>query len=118
MYIRIEFENLESKETDETMQTFLGSPSGTCLSSSNSFMILPQQLREKRPSPIVFWYLDINILNQYYTGVLNALSHLKSYKGVKSIDILDVKDVDHSSLSKEEFIAFSDSFSKYIDRIF
>ena len=40
---------------------------------------------------MVFWYLDIDILNKYYYGVMNCLNGLLKYPGVGSVDILPIE---------------------------
>lgn len=87
MIIRIVFENINSAETIETMQELTGSPSGTCLSSSNSIMM---QYAKNCQYMNDFWYLDVNILNKYYGGVRACLNSLSTYSGVKSVDVVPV----------------------------
>jgi hypothetical protein len=100
--IRINFENLDSKETNETLETFFGSPSGTCLSSTNAFQISSDEIEEKTKGFASFWSLDIDILNKHYYGV-SSLTHLNTYSGVKSVDILTIKvlSLDYSILQKQ-----------------
>lgn len=87
MIIRIVFENINSAETIETMQELTGSPSGTCLSSSNSIMM---QYAKTCQYMNYFWYLDVNILNKYYGGVRACLNSLSTYSGVKSVDVVSL----------------------------
>lgn len=85
MIIRIVFENINSAETIETMQILTGSPSGTCLSSSNSIML---QYVKDYQFMRDFWYLDVNVLNKHYGGVRACLNSLSTFSGVKSVDVV------------------------------
>jgi len=91
MYIRIEFKDVESDKTKETQFLFLGSPSGTCLSSSNARMLSSKEIREAVGNSVVFWYLDVDILNKYYFGVISSLNDLTRYPGVSRVDILPIE---------------------------
>ena len=80
MIIRIEFKDLLSEDTLETRQQFFGSPSGTCLTSTNAHPI------DAAPNnPVVFWYLDNDIIAKYYNGWWSCKDHLESFPGVKSV---------------------------------
>jgi len=91
MYIRIEFDDIENYKTKETLQLFLGIPNGTCLSSLNSHMISSKEIREVVGISVIFWYLDIDILNKHYGGVIYCLNELLEYQGVCRIDILPIE---------------------------
>jgi hypothetical protein len=84
MYIRFKFDNIESDETKKTMQLFLGIPNGMFLSSSHAHMVYSN-------GPVFFWYIDVNILNVHYGGVINCLNKLLEYPGVCSADILPIE---------------------------
>jgi hypothetical protein len=85
MFIRIEFENIDSPETEQTQFEFMSSPNGTCLTSSHAHPI------SAKNKSVVFWYLDVNILNRSYGGVMECFKHLLNFSGVKRIDILPVE---------------------------
>jgi len=91
MYIRIKFEDIESDKTKETQELFFSSPNGTFLRSSNAYMVSSKEIQEIVDYSVVFWYLDINILNKYYGGVMDCLNGLLKYPGVGSVDILPIK---------------------------
>jgi hypothetical protein len=91
MYIRIEFKNIDTEETRNTMELLYGSPNGTCLCSRHSLTIMPKEVREKKGLSVGFWYLDADVLNTYYGGCINALYHLRKYPGVASVNILPIK---------------------------
>lgn len=98
MYIRIEFENLESTETQNTMMDFGGSPSGTCLSSTNGWSLTTSAVQAANPA-LYFWHLDEEILNKHYGGMESALNHLRGYAGVRSITVLPFdRPYDHSAV--------------------
>ena len=100
MYIRIEFENVESDKTKETQCIFLGNPSGTCLTSSNAYRLSSKELQEIVGNSVVFWYLDIDILNTHYFGVISSLNDLKKYPGVCRVDVLPIEGNFNSSIGK------------------
>ena len=64
MYIRIEFKDIESDKTIETQELFFGDPNGMFLTSSKAQMVSPKEIREIVGCSVVFWYLDIDILNK------------------------------------------------------
>ena len=88
MYIRIKFEDIESDKTKETLGLFFSSPNGMFLTSSNSHSIGATQLFDYS---VVFWYLDINILNKHHGGVMKCLNGLLKYPGVGSVDVLPIE---------------------------
>ena len=55
MYIRIEFNDIDSPKTKETQQIFFSSPNGMFLSSLNAHMISSKELRELFSNTVVFW---------------------------------------------------------------
>ena len=91
MYIRIEFENIENYSTKKTRQLFFSCPNGMFLTSSNSYLISSNEIREAGKDSVVFWYLDIEILHKYYGGVKKCLDELREYQGVRRVDILPVE---------------------------
>ena len=91
MYIRIEFEDVESNKTKETQYLFFGSPNGMFLTSSNAHMLSSKEMREAVGYSVVFWHLDIDILNKHYGGVLKCLNGLLTYPGVCRVDILPIE---------------------------
>ncbi len=114
MIIRIEFTNCESKETDDTMQTFYGSPSGTCLTSTNACLLRSPKTYKEKGHSVGFWYLDIDILNKHYYGVLSALSELLQYPGVAKVDILPFERQVHG-ISEEEHYDLLSALEAYKD---
>jgi len=91
MYIRIEFEDIESDKTKETQQLFAGIPNGMFLSSTNAHAISSKEILDEVGNSVVFWHLDVEILNRHYGGVMNCLHSLLQYHGVGRIDILPVE---------------------------
>ena len=91
MYIRIEFEDIESYNTKKTRQLFFSCPNGMFLTSSKSYLISSNEIREAGKESVVFWYLDTDILQKYYGGVKKCLDELREYQGVRRVDILPVK---------------------------
>ena len=53
------------------------------LTSLHAQMISSKEIREIVGVSVVFWYLDIEILNIHYSGVMNCLNQLLQYPGVK-----------------------------------
>lgn len=104
MYIRIEFKDVESEKTKETQELFFGSPNGMFLTSKNAQMIYPQKLREIVGYSVVFWYLDVNILNIYYNGAIHCLNGLQQYPGVKCVDILPIEGYQHCNHKYDDLI--------------
>ncbi len=113
MYIRVEFEDLTNDKTNATMQQLYGSPSGTCLCSMNSINMTSKKVRDAKNLSVGFWYLDVNILNKHYFGVLSALSHIKSYYGVKSVDVIPINST--RPVSEEEWNQIQKELEKYMD---
>jgi hypothetical protein len=91
MYIRIEFENIDSHNTKKTRQLFFSCPNGMFLSSSKAYLISSNEIREAGRESVVFWYLDTDILHKYYNGVMKCLDELREYQGVRRVDILPVE---------------------------
>ncbi len=91
MYIRIEFEDVESIKTKETQNLFFGSPNGMFLTSSNAHMLSSKEIREVVGKSVVFWHLDVDILNKHYGGVLKCLNGLLQYPGVGRVDVLPIE---------------------------
>jgi hypothetical protein len=91
MYIRIKFEDIESDKTKETQELLFCSPNGTFLTSSKAHMVTSKEIQEIVGYSVVFWYLDINILNKHYYGVMDCLNGLLKYPGVGSVDILPIE---------------------------
>ena len=91
MYIRIEFENTDSHATKKTRQLFFSCPNGMFLTSSKSYLISSNEIREASKESVVFWYLDTDILQKYYGGVKKCLDELRDYQGVRRVDILPVE---------------------------
>ncbi len=91
MYIRIEFENIESDETKETKCKLFSIPNGTCLTSTNSCRIYSKEIGDIDRGSVAFWYLDVDILNKHYFGVMSNLNTLAKYPGVSRVDILPIE---------------------------
>jgi hypothetical protein len=90
MYIRIEFEDVGSAKTKETQELFFGIPNGMFLTSSNAHMLSSKEIRDAVGHSVVFWHLDVDILNKHYCGVMNCLNGLVKYSGVRRVDILPI----------------------------
>lgn len=104
MYIRIDFENLESEETGDTLMLLTGSPSGTCLSSTNAF-----QVCRTYDGRSYYWYLDDDVISKHYHGVASGVfDHLGSYPGVKSVNLLLVNPLPNPPRTAEDFDNLSD----------
>ncbi len=88
MYIRVEFENIESDATKETQHLFFGSPNGMFLTSYKARLLSSKEIRAAVGNSVVFWYLDIDILNTHYGGVMTCLNSLVKYPGVSRVDVL------------------------------
>lgn len=102
MYIRIEFKDVESDNTRDTQCLFFGSPSGTCLSSLNACRLSSKEIREVvgDSDSVVFWYLDVDILNKHYFGVRSCLNDLVRYPGVGRVDVLPIEGHYNSFIGK------------------
>jgi hypothetical protein len=96
MYIRIECKDITSDKTKETQQLFFSIPNGMFLSSTNAHPISPNEMQGVVKNSVVFWYVDIEILNKHYGGVINCLHSLLQYHGVGRVDILPVEGNYHS----------------------
>jgi hypothetical protein len=115
MYIRIEFENLESDKTKETQYLFFGIPNGMFLTSSNAHMLSSKEMREAVGNSVAFWHLDVNILNKHYGGVLKCLNGLLTYPGVGRVDVLPIEGHYDSFIGK--FDELLTSLMKYISGV-
>lgn len=91
MIIRIKFYDVESDKTKETQEMLFSSPNGTFLTSSKSFMLTSNEIINKVGYSVIFWHLDVNVLNEFYGGVLSCLNSLLTYPGVKCVDILPIE---------------------------
>ena len=115
MYIRIEFEDVESDKTKDTQCLLLGSPSGTCLSSSNSRRLFSKEIIEVVGNSVVFWYLDVDIINKHYCGVRTCLNELVRYPGVRRVDVLPIEGHYNSFIGK--FDELCTILMRYIDGV-
>jgi hypothetical protein len=111
MYIRIEFENLDSIETRKTKQKFGTAPNGLCLTSTNSHFIYVDEALKPRCKAI-FWYLDIAIVNKYYGGIMVALNSLLEHQGVRRVDVLPIE-----GPYCENSHNFTEKFAQFIDGV-
>ncbi len=91
MYIRIEFENVGSTKTNETQYLFSSSPNGMFLTSSKAYKLQSKEMKDAVGDSVMFWYLDIDILNKHYYGVMNCLNDLVRYPGVSHVDVLPIE---------------------------
>lgn len=112
MFIRIEFENLESEPTQKTRSLFFGIPNGMFLSSYKASAIAPKVVRDAVGYSVVFWYLDVDVLDKNYGGVKKCLNQLLSYAGVKRVDILPI-DRDYDSFV-DKWDEFDATLMKYV----
>lgn len=108
MYIRIVFDRLKYDE----WAYLLGSPNGTVLCSANALRVLPEIIPS---SCVYFWYLDINIINKFWGGVIKALSELNIVPGVISIDILPINYEAPSSLANTQLQNLQSELNKFIN---
>ena len=92
MYIRIEFENVGSAKTNETQHLFFSIPNGMFLTSSKAFMLSSKEMKDAVGYSVVFWHLDVDILNKHYYGVMNCLNSLLKYSGVSRVDVLPIEE--------------------------
>jgi len=92
MYIRIEFDHLESKETQATIFLFFGSPNGTFLCSRGAHPVSVKAIHDASGGSVAMWYVDKEVIEKYYGGVECALTGLRSYKGVKRVDVVPYKE--------------------------
>ena len=91
MYIRIKLKDIESDKTKDTLQLFFSIPNGMFLSSLKAYPISSVEIREVSKNSVVFWYVDVDILNKYYDGVMKCLHELLQYQGVSRVDILPIE---------------------------
>jgi hypothetical protein len=91
MYIRIEFKDTENDETKKTQRLFFSTPNGMFLSSLHAQMLSSKEMREVVGISVLFWYLDIHVLNKYYGGDIYCLNELLKYPGVRRVDMLPIK---------------------------
>lgn len=91
MYIRIEFNDIQSDNTKKTQQLFFGIPNGMFLSSSNAHAISLHYTDDVVEKSVMFWHVDVDILNKHYGGVMKCLNSLLTYDGVGRVDILPVE---------------------------
>lgn len=115
MYIRIEFEDVGSAKTRETQSLFFSSPNGMFLTSLNAHMFHPKEMKESVGNSVVFWHLDVNILNKHYGGVMRCLNGLLTYSGVSRVDVLPVEGHYDSFIGK--FDDLDKILMKYIDGV-
>ena len=81
------------------------------LTSTNAHMICSKEIKEAVGISVVFWYLDIHILNKHYGGVIHCLNELLKYKGVGRVDILPIE----GKYENEKFDDLVGSVMKYIN---
>lgn len=112
MYIRIEFNNIDCTETRETIQEFCSAPNGLCLTSSNSHFIYVDEAFEDCCESVLFWYLDIDIVNKHYGGIMVALNSLLAHQGVRRVDVLPIE-----GPYCENSHNFTEKFSQFIDGV-
>jgi hypothetical protein len=113
MYIRIEFDNVDSANTKETQELLFSSSNGTFLASTHAYMISFKEMRDLVGYSVVFWHLDVYILNKYYCGVMDCLNQLVKYPGVKRVDILPVDEYYARFTGKDDNLCTI--LMKYID---
>jgi hypothetical protein len=110
MYIRIEFKDIESDKTKNTQQLFCSSPNGMFLGSYHAQIISSRNIQHEVDFSVVFWYLDADILNKYYSGAIHCLNELRLYPGVKQADILPIEGFYHCDIKYDDlqkvFMAF------------
>ena len=127
MYIRIEFENLDSIETRKTKQEFCSATNGLCLTSTNShFIYVDEALKPRckvffwylvdealKPGcKVFFWYVDVDIVNKYYGGVMVYINTLLEQQGVRHVDVLPIE-----GPCCEKSHNFTEKFAQFIDGV-
>ena len=115
MYIRIEFDDIESAKTKETQELFCSIPNGMFLTSSNAHMIYLDEMKERKGYSVMFWHLDVDILNKHYGGVMRCLNSLLRYPGVSHVDVLPVEG--HYDSFSRNFDELTNALIKYIDNV-
>jgi hypothetical protein len=110
MYILVTFENLDSEETKNTLLHLHGSPNGTFLAHPCLSRIMYDRFGQKYRT----WWIDINVLNRCYGGILNAFNMIiKNFPGVERIDILPFEE-DVKDMTDEEYTSFGIKVCNYI----
>ena len=115
MYIRIEFDQLESKETQRTMFLFFGSPNGTFLCSRGASPVCTRAIDAASGGSVAMWYVDEEVVEKYYNGVERALTSLRSYTGVKRVDVIPF--TEHPSQFTDRFEELDTILLKYVDGV-
>ena len=108
MFIRIEFEDIDSDSTGNARQIFFSSPNGICL-SLNAYAISSDEIRELVGHSVVFWHLDVDVLNKR-GGVLTCLNGIMGYLGVRYVDVLPIE----GKFEKSD--DFMNILMQYVDR--
>ncbi len=54
-------------------------------------MLFSKEMRDSVGNSVMFWHLDVNILNKHYGGVMNCLNNLVKYSGVSRVDVLPIE---------------------------
>ena len=70
---------------------FTSSPNGTILNVMNTRSLMSKEIMNKSKNSVLFFYVDVDVLNKYYGGALEAVFGLKKYAGVKSVRILPLE---------------------------
>ena len=110
MYVFVTFENLENEETKNTLLHLHGSPNGTFL----SYPCLSRIMYDRFGQKYGMWWVDINILNRFYGGILNAFNMIiKNFPGVERIDILPFEEK-IKVMNDEEYTGFGIKVCNYI----
>jgi hypothetical protein len=65
-------------------------------------MISSLNLQREIDYSVVFWYLDEDILNKYYSGAIHCLNELRLYPGVKQADILPIEGFHHCDIKYDD----------------
>ena len=83
------------------------------LSSFHAHNICSKEIRDAVGISVLFWYLDINILNKHYGGVIYCLNELYRYIGVGRVDILPIE----GQYSDEKFDNLNTLLLQYINGV-
>ena len=113
MIIRIEFCCHIKKE--EIIIELLKNPDVKFLNASCARRLSDLLLMENGNS-VVFWYLDVTILDAFYGGVKICLVVLKMYPGVFRVDILPiVSNISPENCSQKQYKELQTSLLGYVD---
>lgn len=100
MFLRIEIEKISLKNLLKDIP---------CLSSKNAVSFELSGIEN-----VVFWYLDVDVLNRDYRNALEALQVLLQYEGVNAVHILPLQ-MDIDGLSEERYADLLSCLEGYVN---